>query len=68
MYTNTHYFCIVLIFPSSFKKKNKIKSKQPNKNRQITWKHERNMHMHESMISKADNKSSKERPTLDRKN
>ena len=30
--------------------------------------HERKMQMHESMIPKADNKSSKESPTLDRKN
>ena len=29
---------------------------------------ERNMHMHEGMIPKADKKSSKESPTLDRKN
>ena len=29
---------------------------------------ERKMHMHESMISKVDNKPSKESPTLDRKN
>ena len=33
-----------------FWKQNKIKIKQPNKNRQTTWKHERNMHMYEGMI------------------
>ena len=41
-----------------FWKQNKIKIKQPNKNKQT----------HESMIPKADKKSSKESPTLDRKN
>ena len=41
-----------------FWKQNKIKIKQPNKNKQT----------HESMIPKADKKSGKERPTLDRKN
>ena len=50
-----------------FWKQNKIKTKQLNKNRQTTWKHERKMHMHESMIPKADKKSSKKSPTLDRK-
>ena len=32
------------------------------------WKHDRKMQMHESMIEKADKKSSKESPTIDRKN
>ena len=41
-----------------FWKQNKIKIKQPNKNKQT----------YESMIPKADKKSSKESPTLDRKN
>ena len=41
-----------------FWKQNKIKIKQPNKNKQT----------HESMIPKADKKSSKESLTLDRKN
>ena len=68
-YTNTHCFCIYLIFPFFIlKKKNKIKTKQPNKNKQTTWNHERNMQMHESMIPKADKKSSKENANLDRKN
>jgi len=48
--------------------KNKIKTKQPNKNRQTSWKYERNVQMHKSMIPQADKKSSKESPTLDRKN
>ena len=68
MYTYT----LFLYFSNfSFKKnwkQNKTKTKQPNKNRQTTWKHERKMHMHESMISKADKKLSKKSPTLDRKN
>ena len=67
MYTNTHCFCIFLIFQFFFKQ-NKIKTKQQNKNRQTTCKHERKMHMHEGMIPKADKKSSKKSPTLDRKN
>ena len=49
-------------------KKNKIKTKQPNKNRETTWKHEGKVQMHESMIPKANKKSSKESLTLDRKN
>ena len=32
------------------------------------WRHDRKVQMHESMIPKADKKSSKEIPTLDRKN
>ena len=69
-YTNTHCFVFLLFFfPFLFwKKKNKIKTKQPNKIKQTTWNHERNMQMHESMIPKADKKSSKENPNLDRKN
>ena len=72
------YFFDFFSFYFYFEKKNE----QPNKNRQTTWKHERNMHIHEGMIegcrcmkawfqkqdSKADKKSSKESPTLDRKN
>ena len=65
MYTNTHCFCIFFFF---FLKTNKIKTKQPNENRQTTWKYERKVQMHESMILRADKKSSKESHTLDRKN
>ena len=43
-------------------------NKQTKHVKQTTWKHERNMHMHEDMIPKADKKSSKESLTLDRKN
>ena len=32
------------------------------------WRYDREVKMHESMIPKADMKSSKEGPTLDRKN
>ena len=32
------------------------------------WKHDRKVQMHESMVPKADKKSIKESPTLDRKN
>ena len=32
------------------------------------WRHDRKVQMHESMIPKVDKKSSKESPTLDRKN
>ena len=65
-YTLFLYFFFIFLF--LFWKTNKIKTKQPNKNRQTTWKHERKMQMHESMIPKADKKSSKKSPTLDRKN
>ena len=82
---NTHCFCIFLIFPSIFyfiflilKKKNKIKTKQLDKNRQTimkawkkdvdAWKHDRKVQMYESMDPKADKNSIKESPTLDRKN
>ena len=67
----TKYTVFVFFFDFSFfflGKQSKIKSKQPNKNRQTTWKHERKMHMHEGMIPKIDKKSSKKSPTLDRKN
>ena len=67
MYTNTHYFCIFLIF-FFFWKTNKTKTKQPNKNKKTIWKYERNVQMHESMIPKVDKKSNKENPILDRKN
>ena len=61
MYTNTHYFCIFQFFILWKQNKAKLKiSKQ---------KHvKQNKAMHESMIPKADKKSSKESPTLDRKN
>ena len=42
-------------------------NKKKHKN-QTYSKHERKMQMHESVISKADKKSSKESPTLNRKN
>ena len=64
IYTNTHCF----FFFFFFKQNKKIKTKQPNKNRKTTWKHERKVQMHESMIPKAYKKPSKESPTLDRKN
>ena len=69
MYTkHTVFIFFWFSFLFLFWKQNKIKTKQPNKNRQTTWKHERKMHMHEGMIPKTDKKSSKESPTLDRKN
>ena len=70
MYTNTHYICNFYDFSFLFLfwEQNKIKTKQPNKNRQTTWEHERKIQMHESMIPKANKKSRKESPTLDRKN
>ena len=50
-------------------KQNKAKLKNnQTKTCETTWKHERKMQMHESMIPKAYKKSSKESPTLDRKN
>ena len=50
-------------------KQNKAKLKNnQTKTCETTWKHERKMQMHESKIPKADKKSSKESPTLDRKN
>ena len=71
MYTKHTLFLYFSDFSFLFlfwEKKNKIKTKQLNKNRQTTWKHERKMHMHESMVPKVDKKSSKESPTLNRKN
>ena len=72
MYTEHCFYIFFLFFffyfIFLFWKKNKIKTKQPNKNRQTIWKHERKMQMHESMIPKTDKKSSKWSPTLDRKN
>ena len=71
MYTNYTVFVFLWFFlflKKKFEKQNKIKSKQPNKNRHTTWKHERKMHMHEGMISKVDKKPRKESPTIDRKN
>ena len=51
------------------KKKNKAKLKNnQTKTCETTWKHERKMQMHESMIPKAYKKSSKESLALDRKN
>ena len=59
MYTNTVFLYFSdFSFLFLFWKQNKIKIKQPNKNKQT----------HESMIPKADKKSSKESLTLDRKN
>ena len=50
-------------------KQNKAKLKNnQTKTCETAWKHERKMQMHESMIPKVDKKSSKEIPTLDRKN
>ena len=76
MYTSTNvqkthivlYFSDFSIF-FLYEKQNKAKLKNnQTKTCEITWKHERKMQMHESMIPKADKKSSKESPTLDRKN
>ena len=63
MYTKHTLFLYFSDFQFLFRKK-----KQSNKNRKTKWKHERKMQMHESMIPKADKKSSKESPTLDRNN
>ena len=79
IYTNTLFLYFSnFSFLFLFWKQNKIKTKQPSKNKQTTWKAwkkdayawrcDRKMQMHESMIPKADKKSSKESPTLDRKN
>ena len=78
MYMNIHCFCIFLIpFPPPPPFFWKKKTKQPNIDRQTmeawkkdsyAWKHDWKVHMHKSMIPKADKKSSKENPTLDRKN
>ena len=56
-------------FKFLYEKQNKAKLKNNQiKTCETTWKHKRKMQMHESMIPKADKKSSKESPTLDRKN
>ena len=76
MYRNTLFLYFSdFTFLFLFWEQNKIKTKQPNKNRQTTWKkdayawrHDRRVQMHESMIPKIDKKSSKKSPTLDRKN
>ena len=71
MYTKHTLFLYFSDFSLSFFKKilkNKNKNKQSTKNRQTTQKHERKMQMYKSMIPKADKKSGKESPTLDRKN
>ena len=68
-YTLFLYFSDFSIFFYFFFKQNKAKLKNNKKKScETTWKHERKMQMHESMIPKADKKSSKESPTLDRKN
>ena len=61
------YFSDFSIFFNVKQNKAKLKNNQT-KTCETTWKHERKMQMHESMIPKADKKSSKESPTLDRKN
>ena len=61
------YFSDFSIFLYEKQNKEKLKNDQT-KTYEITWKHERKMQMHESMISKVDKKPSKESPTLDRKN
>ena len=65
------YFSDFSIFFLNFYIKNKInkrKLKINNKNMLNKTKYKRKMQMHESTIPKADKKSSKESPTLDRKN
>ena len=67
-YTLFLYFSDFSIF-FLYEKQNKAKLKNnQTKTCETTWMHERKMHMHESMIPKADKKSSNESPTLDRKN
>ena len=62
-------FSIFFILFFLYVKQNKAKLKNnQTKTCETTWKHERKMQMHESMIPKAIKKSSKESPTLDRKN
>ena len=80
MYTNHTLFLYFSDFSLLFLfwKQNKTKTNYLDKNRQTimkawkkyayAWRHDRKMQMHESMIPKADKKSSKESPTLDRKN
>ena len=72
IYTKHTLFLYFFFFSLSFfkrkYKKNKNKNKQSTKNRQTTQKHERKMQMYKNMIPKADKKSGKESPTLDRKN
>ena len=62
-------FLFFLFFLLLYEKQNKAKLKNDQtKTCEITWKHERKMQMHESMISKVDKKPSKESPIIDRKN
>ena len=61
------YFSDFSIFFNVKQNKAKLKNNQT-KTCETTWKHERKMQMHESIIPKAYKKSSKESPTLDRKN
>ena len=61
------YFSDFSFFLNEKQNKAKLKNNQT-KTCETTWKHERKMQMHESMIPKVDKKSSKESPTLDRKN
>ena len=61
------FFQIFLFFLFVKQNKAKLKNNQT-KTCETTWKHERKIHMHESMIPKANKKTSKESPTLDRKN
>ena len=76
MYTKhtLHFFFFFLNFSDFwifflYVKQNKAKLKNnQTKTCETTWKHERKMQMHKSMIPKVDKKPSKKSPTLDRKN
>ena len=65
------YFSVfsIFIFIFLYVKQNKAKLKiNQTKTCETTWKYERKMQKHESIIPKADKKSSKKSLTLDRKN
>ena len=67
------FLFLFLFWKKKQSKEKTTKQKQTNnmkvwKKYVYAWRHDRKMQMHESMIPKADKKSCKESPTLDRKN
>ena len=61
-------FSFLFLFWKQNKKKKKTNNMKAWKKDAYAWSHDRKVQMHESMIPKADKKSSKESSTLDRKN
>ena len=66
-------YTLFLYFSDFSIKKKKNNQKQTNnmkaqKKDAYAWRHDKKVQVHESMIPKADKKSSKESPALDRKN